>query len=61
MWNVVWTMLTPIVESCQQETKTSVDASQNVTGGVNVTALVSPAQHCVDADARLRHHETPCV
>ena len=37
----------------------SVDASQNATGGVNVTTLVSPAQHCVAADARLRHHDTP--
>ena len=38
-----------------------MDACQNATGGVNVTALASPAQHCVVADARLRHHETPGV
>ena len=38
-----------------------MDASQNATGRIHVTALVSPAQHCVVADAMLRHHETPCV
>ena len=30
-----------------------MQASQNATGRVNVTAFVSPAQHCVVADARL--------
>ena len=38
-----------------------MDASQNATGRVNVTALVSPAPHGVVADAKFRHHETPCV
>ena len=38
-----------------------MDASKNATGRVNVTTLVSPAQHCVVADAKLRYHETPCV
>ena len=32
-----------------------MDASQNATGSVNVTALVSPAQHCVGADTMRRH------
>ena len=38
-----------------------MDASKDASGRVNVTALVSLAQHCVVADARLRHDETPCV
>ena len=37
-------------------------ASQSATERLDVTALVSLlAQHCVVADERLRHHETPYV
>ena len=38
-----------------------MDASQNAMSGENITAMASPVQHCVVADARLRHHETPGV
>ena len=38
-----------------------VYASQNATEGVNVSAFVSPVQHCVVADVRLRYLETPCA
>ena len=52
MCNVVWTMLPPIVESCQQVTKCGCKSECH--GRLNVTALVSPALHCVVAGARLR-------
>ena len=48
LWNVVWTMIPPSVESCQQVTKRGCRSACH--GGLNVTALVSPAQHCVVAD-----------
>ena len=52
MCNVVWTMLPPIVKSCQQVTKCGCKSECH--GRLNVTALVSPALHCVVAGARLR-------
>ena len=55
LWNVVWTMLPPIVESCQQVTKCGIKSECH--GRLSFFYRIGlSSQHCVVADTRLRHH-----
>ncbi len=54
-WNVVWTMLPPIVESCQQVTKCGIKSECH--GRLSFFYRIGlSSQHCVVADTTLRHH-----
>ena len=59
-WHVGWTMLPPVVESYQQVTKFGCKSEFH--GRLTKCYRIGlSSQHCVVADAILRHHETQCV